>query len=100
MPYVIEERLDTNPGDIWKDNFQNLSQSSDIDFVRFYREHVNEYPVPSGWWFDGNSYLDVHGNRREVHPHIEAIVDAFCLLKNSQINRFNRMLTEVEEWLL
>ena len=97
-PYIIEEQSYIHSTDIWKDEYQKLSQSS-ADFVQFYRDHIDEYSVPNGWWFDGNAYLDVHGNRREIHPEVRIIAEAFSVEKNEDIRKRNRMLIEVEEWL-
>ena len=85
---------------IWKSEYLYLNQA-DPEFVDFYKQEMETCPppMPEGWWFDGQSYLKMHENRKEYHPNIEVIVQKFCNKKNKEIKFFNDILNETRPWI-
>lgn len=55
--------------------------------------------LPGGWWFDGNVYLDVDGNRRQFRPDIDNILDDYLIEKNKEIDDYNDYLKEMQIFL-
>ena len=39
-------------------------------------------PLPEGYLFDGQSYVDFIGNRFQFHPNMDTFVNDFCLSLN------------------
>jgi hypothetical protein len=55
--------------------------------------------LPGGWWFDGNVYLDVDGNRRQFRPDIDDILDDYLIEKNKEIEDYNNHLNHIQIYL-
>jgi hypothetical protein len=55
--------------------------------------------LPGGWWFDGNVYLDVDGNRRPFRPDIDDILDDYLIEKNKEIEDYNNHLNDIQIYL-
>lgn len=55
--------------------------------------------LPSGWWYDGITYLDIEGNRREVRPDISQILEKYVAEENVKIQAYNDLLAEVEDYI-
>lgn len=100
-PYVIDKKQLIGIADIWKEEFTSVCQGG-AEFSEFYKSEIKNQTVPlaGGWWFDGSSYLDFYGNRRECHPNIAIIVEHFCDYKNKDYRKFNELLEEVSCWLV
>ncbi|CAE7666599.1 unnamed protein product [Symbiodinium microadriaticum] len=56
-------------------------------------------PVPSGWWYDGSSYVDMHGSRLSNRPDIDTLLDLYLIEKNKEVDMFNNMLHEVTPFI-
>jgi hypothetical protein len=59
---------------------------------RYCETNIMDKPLPNGWWFDGNIYLDIDGNQREYRPDLELILDQYLILKNKEILEYNILL--------
>lgn len=59
---------------------------------RYCETNIIDKPLPNGWWYDGNVYLDIDGNRREYRPDLELILDQYLILKNKEILEYNILL--------
>lgn len=46
--------------------------------------------LPSGWYFNGNYYVDVEGNKKFEHPNLELLIKNYIDEQNSIIGDFNR----------
>ena len=53
-------------------------------------------PLPSGWWFDGQIFVEASGNRSLLRPDIEEVLEVFVEEANKKIERYNEMLAEIE----
>lgn len=49
-------------------------------------------PLPSGWWYDGKMYVDIHGNQSSFRPDINVFLDQYIVEKNNQILNYNELL--------
>jgi hypothetical protein len=49
-------------------------------------------PLPSGWWYDGKMYVDIHGNQSKFRPDINVFLDQYIIEKNNQILSYNKLL--------
>lgn len=58
-----------------------------------------ELPVPEGWWFDGSSFVDVHGRRSAVRPDTEHLNELFVDKLNEDVIKYNELLREVKMYL-
>ena len=56
-------------------------------------------PLPGGWWFDGNVYLDISGNHRIFRPDIEEILILYLQVKNDSIDEYNSYVKYLQEYL-
>ena len=80
----VEERPAYSPADIRTDFHKVAAQ-------RMF-EHL---PVPNGWWYDGTSYIDVHGSRLSNRPDLDTLLDLYLVEKNKEVDMFNKLLREV-----
>ena len=55
-------------------------------------------PLPGGWWFDGNTYLDIHGNKSKLRPDIGHVLDKYLLDENVKISSYNSLLECVRHY--
>lgn len=67
---------------------------------RYCEKNVMDKPLPTGWWFDGNIYLDIDGNQREYRPDLELILDQHLILKNNEILEYNILLQSLSHTML
>jgi len=100
VPLPIKKKCSVRSIDFWREDFIYLAQST-TEFRKFYiSELQNEsHALPGGWWFDGQVYLDLQGNRRETHPSISLIAEKFAELKNNESCKYNELLSEVSDWI-
>jgi hypothetical protein len=49
-------------------------------------------PLPSGWWYDGKMYVDIHGNQSKFRPDINVFLDQYIIEKNNQILNYYELL--------
>ena len=55
--------------------------------------------IPGGWWFDGNVYLDVNGNKRPYRPDIDDILVDYMIEKNKIVDQFNQHIHDLQPYL-
>jgi hypothetical protein len=63
------------------------------------QQKYGHLPVPNGWWFDGSSYIDVHGSRKPNRPDLDTLLDLYLIDKNKEVDMYNSMLHEVSSFL-
>jgi len=56
-------------------------------------------PLPSGWWWNGSSYVDHVGTALLLRPDIEPHAEAFVAHRNKQIGEYNVMLASLQRFL-
>lgn len=49
-------------------------------------------PLPSGWWYDGKMYVDIHGYKSEFRPDIDIFLDQYIIEQNNKILNYNELL--------
>lgn len=49
-------------------------------------------PLPGGWWYDGNSYIDMSGTRKKFRPDIETLSRDYLFKRNAEIERYNNFV--------
>ncbi len=54
----------------------------------------NSVPLPGNVWFDGHSYVDIHGTSNALRPDIAALVSAFVVDENKRIEEYNAQLRD------
>lgn len=59
-----------------------------IQFLKQFRERE----LPSGWWFDGQSFVDINGTRLSIRPDINDIMNEYLVEENKRIRAFNDLL--------
>ena len=57
-------------------------------------DHLTDI-LPSGWWYDGGTFIEIHGTRREIRPDMEGLIDQYLIEKNASIKQYNLALDEV-----
>jgi hypothetical protein len=62
-------------------------------------QRYNSIALPSGWWYDGTSYVDIHGSRKMQRPDIEAVAEIYLSEKNADIDTFNNLLEDARKYL-
>lgn len=73
-------------------NFSDLTQKQLVELQQ--TAAISAIPLPSGWWFDGDAYVDIYGTRRALRPDIEAVAQVFLAQKNGEIDRYNDYMSE------
>ncbi|CAG01268.1 unnamed protein product, partial [Tetraodon nigroviridis] len=53
-------------------------------------------PLPAGFLYDGQQYVDVWGRRRSLHPNMEDFIGEYVAEANREVELFNRQL-ELQE---
>lgn len=64
-------------------------QSSDSKY------NVAYNTLPSGWWFDGQGYVNINGTRRQLRPDINCLIDSYIIDENAKIVKYNALLLGV-----
>jgi hypothetical protein len=73
-------------------SFSDLTQEQLIELQR--TASLSSIPLPSGWWYNGDVYVDIHGTRRSIRPDVEELVQAHLAQRNSEIDRYNQFMSE------
>jgi hypothetical protein len=73
-------------------SFSDLTQKQLIELQR--TDSLSSVPLPSGWWYDGDAYVDIHGTRRTIRPDIEELAKAYLDQRNGEIERYNQYMSE------
>ncbi len=53
------------------------------------QEAHQQVPLPGGWWYDGNSYIDMSGTRKKFRPDLEGLCRDYLIKRNTEIERHN-----------
>jgi len=56
-------------------------------------------PLPIGWFFDGQHFLDYDGNKSSLRPDIDDIVERYLTTKNASVREYNQILNEVNKFI-
>ncbi|XP_028251377.1 dynein axonemal assembly factor 9 [Parambassis ranga] len=56
--------------------------------------HMNRCldPLPPGYFYNGYLYVDIFGEKRNLHPNMDAFIEEYVTEANKQIEQFNRRL--------
>lgn len=87
-PYHIQERKELTFCDLSSALLHEISA-----------KHI-DIPLPTGWWYNGSIYLDVHGNTKFQRPDIELIADIYLSQKNSELMEYNAMINKFKKVLV
>jgi hypothetical protein len=69
------------------------------DEKSFIQKSNSELAVPEGWWFDGSSFVDMHGRRSLDRPDTDQLQDLFVKQQNEDTAKCNQLLAGVKEFL-
>lgn len=56
-------------------------------------------PLPVGWFFDGQHFIDYDGNKSSLRPDIDDIVERYLTTKNASVREYNQILNEVNKFI-
>jgi hypothetical protein len=87
IPFTLEKRPLLSEAQIPSSAYTTIEQSSVA------------VPLPTGWWFDGTGYVDVHGTRLMTRPDIAVLVQHYVEEKNKEIADYNRLMESVGAYL-
>ena len=59
----------------------------------------DDVPLPSGWWWNGNAYIDHVGTQKLIRPDIEPYVELYITAQNAKIAEYNELLDSVHDLL-
>lgn len=71
---------------------EDLNEWNHIQIQKKYNDLVK---LGDGWWFDGNSYIDMKGSRRRIREDIELLVTIYLKKVNEDIKLYNSLVDEV-----
>lgn len=86
-PHFLSEKQEKTTADLTTEE-KTLIQSMNSELV-----------VPDGWWFDGSSFVDVHGKRSLVRPDTSHLNDLYLAGLNEDIVKYNKFLREIKAHL-
>jgi len=66
-------------------------------FSDAFRKYLLHKELPSGWWFDGTSYVEANGNRSQLRPDIDEVVERYVEEENRKIDRYNELLAAIDD---
>ncbi|XP_020499013.2 uncharacterized protein C20orf194 homolog [Labrus bergylta] len=49
-------------------------------------------PLPAGFFYNGYQYVDIFGEKRDIHPNMEEFIKEYVTEANKEIELFNRQL--------
>ncbi|XP_041668357.1 uncharacterized protein C20orf194 homolog [Cheilinus undulatus] len=49
-------------------------------------------PLPAGYYYNGYQYVDIFGEKRDIHPNMEEFIKEYITEANKEIELFNRQL--------
>lgn len=56
--------------------------------------------LPSGWYYNGQQYVCMTGERSVQHPYLEDFLDKYTELTNAEINKFNEEIEKERKRLV
>lgn len=75
---------------------QDVSESAILQL-----QSENEFvPLPTGWVFDGDKFIDYYGTSRVTRPDIEDMIVDYMRAKNAEVDEFNQFIAEFGQFLL
>lgn len=87
VPFKLQAKNDIQFNDVSKQLYSYIEKT------------YNDIPLPSGWWFDGLGYIDIHGTRLNNRPDIDNLIQHYIQDKNKEIHEYNQILQSVQEYL-
>jgi hypothetical protein len=78
-----------------KKNYVKSEDLNDWNRMEIQRKYNDLVKLGGGWWFDGNSYIDMKGSRRRIREDIELLVDIHLKKVNEEIKLYNALVDEV-----
>lgn len=57
--------------------------------MKLLQERFQGEELPYGWYFNGYSYTDLHGNSQMDHPDREKLMEIFCAEENAKVSEWN-----------
>lgn len=75
--------------------FDDLTRSQ----LSYIQEKFSDVPLEGDIWFDGTSFVDIHGNRRDYRPDIRDLAQRYLDQKNKEIDKYNAWINEVQQYL-
>lgn len=100
---TLSNRLDSLFEHCWLQRLERRDHKELSNLEAADHEIINnkysDVPLPSGWWYDGNGYVDIHGTRKAVRPDLENIGKVYLQEVNHDVELYNKMLIEVEDYL-
>ncbi|XP_070835102.1 dynein axonemal assembly factor 9 isoform X1 [Chaetodon trifascialis] len=68
---------------------KNTLTSQEIKHIHITR-HLD--PLPPGYFYNGYQYVDIFGDKRNLHPNMEEFIKEYISEANKEIELFNRQL--------
>ncbi|XP_041810145.1 uncharacterized protein C20orf194 homolog isoform X1 [Chelmon rostratus] len=68
---------------------KNTLTSQEIKHIHITR-HLD--PLPPGYFYNGYQYVDIFGEKRNLHPNMEEFIKEYITEANKEIELFNRQL--------
>lgn len=87
VPFKLQPKNDIEFNDVSKDLYSSIEKT------------YNNIALPSGWWYDGLGYIDIHGTRLPHRPDINHLINYYIQDKNNEIHEYNKILESIEEYL-
>ncbi|XP_036364603.1 uncharacterized protein C20orf194-like isoform X2 [Octopus sinensis] len=60
--------------------------------VRLIQKRHSVDQLPPGWFFNGQSYVSLTGERSPNHPNLDQFLDHYTATKNSEITNYNKKI--------
>ena len=78
-----------------------VARKEDLGTAHLFRvQRANSLvPLPNGWWFNGNMYVDIKGTQRALRPDIDVLVEEYLLERNKQVKVYNDSLESLQPFL-
>jgi len=58
-------------------------------------KYSNKFELPGGWWYDGQSYINLNGDRKQLRPDIEQLLNLYIEDENTKIAEYNSLLSDL-----
>jgi hypothetical protein len=59
------------------------------------KKYSNIFELPGNWWFNGQYYIDISGNQRQLRPDIDRLVERYVVDENIKIDAYNALIAEM-----
>ena len=83
-----------------KDHYNPYMPSKDHELLlKVQAKYGPAVPIPSGCWFDGEFYMDFHGNRTNLRPDVDKLVALYVENCNRNARKHNEMVELVSGFM-